>query len=696
MSIDLSAADTLAQAFDGRTVEACDASVGALLATSFGAALMRRPMPLIGITGRLVETADKRRGPDVRPVLGTGAKTNHVAMSGIYHLMVLPEGEPDDSEEQSASEGEWWVAKRHATKLADIYDIAFAGRWRRYQARRTAIRTEQQVESRHERVAEWFADAPVVAHLPEDISVDDITSYLWKQSARLALRKPAPPGIGQLVYAAAGEDRGGWGLLQLAECMDCELPKPIAMSQDPPTLSRGFADLLDARAGRYLNRPPDILVLIRNEQDDDLDSSLPTLDRIAEGASTLLQEPTRREAWSNRIGRVRVIIADPGGSHPSPAEEPAESLISAISWLSLFRYDFTEAQARSLLFKRLDASPPIGEVIAELRQRKWIVAAGSRGRLRVNVAVGPPSDMRDLALAHQQIATGYVPVIMESALSGMGEIGPENRWSVTEAAYHLGQAAALFHELGDHRERACGNMLGRLMSFGMPPNSRHIRLAAKLRIQPAEPFVAMALELKQAGQSWDSESLNALCMLLTERIKDFESRRREIVGMQEAELQLRVFASWLVDLTLGTFKDAQPAIAAAASLYNGGSYVVPAIKLAELREACLAAIRDEDISLESTNPNILHGLIFEGYDQPKDRHRHYKRALDGHPTYAGLFLAALGTSPSLEEAEAFIAARSPLLSAKARDYIMRLSWRRLPARLRREVETGYEYFAELS
>lgn len=695
VSIDLAPADLLAVAFDGGMVEPCDASVSALLATSFGAALMRRPMPLIGITGGLTGTADGRRGPKVRAVSGARAKENYVGMSGLYDLLILPKEQAEDMDE-SGERHEWQVPTRHAATLADIFDIAFLGRWRRYQRRRLPVTRSLPTEDRHARVAEWFQTASLVANLPDSLTVDDVESYLHRERRAVASQIPAPAGISQVTYATTEEDVSGWGLVQLAQAMECALPTPVAISDDDAMLAAGFAALLDAPAGLYLNRPPDLLVLVKHNGVDLAQGSLQSLAALAEAATPLLRQPRRHASWMQRIGITRVIIANAQTKARTQLPIPDDPLSELAAWLGLFRHDFSDAQARALVSSRIELELSMGEAFAELRRRGWMVPSVSSDRHHLTVHFELAVSPLNLAIAHQQIAATFATAVLANPAVGASDMDGQDSLSTSEAAYHLIQATKLFDDNQDVRARSCADMLVKLIAFGLPMNCRHIHLAATLNVGSTEPLIAMALELRQAGHAWKPATLNALANLLIQRITDFEKRRQETAAIHEGESQLRDFALWLTDVTLRSFETDAPALGAAATLYNSGTYAITPHALGQLREALLQSVRNESTPLANIPPNVLHRLIHDAYDRG-DRHLQYKRALtDGHRTHAALFLAALGTSPDWDVAQAFLESELPQLGPKGARFISTLRWRSLPSRLRSEMEAGYEYFAELA
>jgi hypothetical protein len=729
LSIHLSPGDfVLAHLFSERSsVHVSGRSAAALFATAFAAAIMNRRIPRIAITGDLVpppnSPIDARVGPQVGEVETTVAKARHVYLSEGYDALVISQASggveaadiyrAEKIADAHAPEGdEKFVVEKHTHTyevgtLANVWDVAFPNSWRRYRSVRCPeFRLYRDLgQETRSLIGEWFRHAGEIAYLPEGVTITELGSYLRWCSATVAELKPAPPGISTLCMRLTDSEKGYRGVLNLAEALRYPLDTLARIDQErPEVLSRVLSQILQIGAqypGSVYCRAPDLLILVKTAEGELADAENDLLTLL--GASEVpLRDPGRDPAWSERLGECRIVIA----SEPllaSLSRRQAGKFATAVEELSIFRTDFTQQQAGSVVSEERWHGQGARFLLEQLRALGLVEKIPNSGTWLLTNRIPIDSDISRRARLHQLAGCSFA-----TSLLGLGRPGLPSESSlcgevITEASYHFAEATACYRTIGAQEELiSCRNLLTDLTGAFNLPSWQVIRFAASERLKPVEPFVAMGQELlaNNADSLSDFAAVSLLQHIGERLIQLIDHRRAEGDFSTHPDVEALVSTTTrLVETVRLSLSGTKPMRSSAIEILKNKT-IRRLIKnredLKAFRHVAEELINGNGLGIEDVGPDFLQALVAELYPGREDRKTRFglyaKIFSTGHSGYAALFLGMLGTAPSEDDAEELVAKYSKSIEPKSIKYIRSLAWRKPAGPLLDDLRSGFSRF----
>ncbi|UPT92350.1 hypothetical protein HAP41_0000049525 (plasmid) [Bradyrhizobium barranii subsp. apii] len=277
----------------------------------------------------------------------------------------------------------------------------------------------------------------------------------------------------------------------------------------------------------------------------------------------------------------------------------------------------------------------------------------------------------------------------------------QRRDVVTEAAYHFKEAARDHVLAGSADSGAkCRNLLADLTAAFNPATWQVIRFASKMKLEPAEPFVAMGRQLLSSDRDLPSDaSGRSLIWMISQRLDQLVAQRKQdgnYSSNHDSE-ELAVVASQLIVDVIASLGGNRPVEGMVSEILEH-EQIRRLIKDSEqaraFREVIKKLVQNKAADLTSIRPDVLHEAIAEMYQGISAmRLELYERVfVAGRLGYADLFLAMLGAAATNEEAEAIFSKYGPCLDRRLIRYITTFGWKKMKKSLLGEIRRGYDRF----
>jgi hypothetical protein len=405
-----------------------------------------------------------------------------------------------------------------------------------------------------------------------------------------------------------------------------------------------------------------------------------------------LQRPYRHVAWRERIGDVRVILADAGAPLPPLSAGCGEPIERALAALQLFRGPFSDGQALGTIRAAGLADPAdalatlvrLAAVVPSLTRGLWVCARSTARALSDSVQ----------ADVHRQIGFSYAGPLTGRPATAYVSLEAANGIHVVEAIHHLSRACEKSVSAGrynDHDDSA-GSLAILLVVYVATPEV--YSLAAKFCRKTATPFVNLYQQHWENGWKPAGRLQSALANLLAFRHQELASRRTRRVGLDPDDERLRAITAKFIRHIVGPENELVHAAGAASVLLHNKAPLDPGDRRG-LEEVLDRALHHSDGAvLVYVHPELLAARAALLTDK-KQRHRQYLRCLlNGHGANAGLLLATLGTAP-FSEVEAIWHVHGQGLSLAGHRWINSLEWRGARGRLGEDYRAGYAFLQDL-
>lgn len=684
-TVDLRPGDAIAEPF-GIAFEVEDSSLSLLLATTFAARLLRRPMITAAVSGEILgQQHDARRGPIVADVKGIAEKLRYACGSGVFDTAIYPKtSETEVRDNLAIPVG---MLARPVATLADALDAALTTAWRR-QRRERLPTVAVEALSDYDALSAFFATADPVARLPSAFGIEDVAAYLQRAARQVRQVPNAPSGLVTVFAGTMPEDVGITGLRTLDKLFGLGHHRlPMSMTSDPQTLGGWIADRLDEECEEPLAKAPDLLCLTMPPQPEEEWRKLHLMRVLAVSMLTL---PHRRIEWREHLGGVRVLLCDAPNLPPSSSNTLDGELEWAADALSLFRGPFSSKQAL-LTLTAAEVSDPDdafnvlichGIVVPSATRGLWLCHWTRAGQNRIK---GNVHCAIALSYGGPLVAGGAIGLTFLEALEGLG---------VAEATHHFAQACTLLKQEGREQERMeVARFLATLLIvyIGAPDVYRSAGVHCE---QFGAAFIDLLFQHLREGWQPDDASLQAIANLVVLRHRELASRRPRVAGLEEDDRQVRAVTSDVISALVVDAGDGMAERAGAASVLLRGRVPLEAEERPRLEALVGRALDDADgKKLAHIHPELL----CERTARLKNRaHRHvrYLRCLqNGHGANAGLLLGMVGTAEP-NAVEQLYREWSGGLTPAGHRWITSCAWKQAPYVLQNDYSRGYGYLQD--